>query len=294
VREAPGDFHVQTNHFLASDMEHLHLFLNTSVVEDSEGRFLRIRQRLDGARGKVGVEEAASILADQHDPVVHQDRGLGNTVGVHTNMTSLVLDPDNNRFYMAVGPAPAVHGEFIELPLVGTFDRREEPQGTVRTIDNGDFIRRHPEKWDALQLFIQAKCAYEQRNDIATAYELLQSVVRTDPSNAAYFFQLGIFALKNRRYDEAIQAFDHILSADHVTSQLRRLGWYYRGRTHAHEGRTADAIRDLTHVLEDPDTDEKLKISASRVVWRLRTWRRCRLKRRNLIIMMQQSDMLHY
>lgn len=294
VREATGNFHVQTNHFLAEDMLDRHLFLNTSVIEDSEGRYLRIKQRLDRARGTLDAPEAASILADQYDPLANEVRGLGNTVGVHTNMTSVVLDPDHNRFYMAAGEAPVVHGEFIELPLIGSFDRDQEPQGPVTVIDNREFVHRHPEKWQALQLFIQAKRAYEQDNNILAAYDLLQQVVEVDPGNPAYAFQLGIFALKNRCYDDAISAFDRVLKGNHVTHQLRRLAWYYRGRTHAHEHRTADAIQDLTKVMDDPDTDEKLRTSTSRVLWRLRTWGRCRLKRRNLIIMMQQSDMLHY
>lgn len=294
VRESTGDFHVQTNHYLTPEMKDRHLFLNTSVVEDTEGRFLRVRQRLEQTCGKLGVEETASILADQHDPLVGEVRGLGNTVGVHTNMTSVVIDPDHDRFYMSAGPGPAVHGEFIELPLVGTFDRSEAPLGVVRTIDNREFVRQHPEKWKAMQLFIQAKCAYEYANEVAVAYDLLKAVVRTDPSNPAYFFQLGIFALKNRCYEEAVPAFESVLESQHKTPQLRRLAWYYRGRTHAHCGRITDALRDLTQVLDDQETDEKLRDATRRVVWCLQTLGRCRLKRRNLMIMMQQSDMLHY
>jgi tetratricopeptide (TPR) repeat protein len=294
VREAASEFHAQTNHFLAPEMAHRQLFLNKSVVEDSEGRLLRMQQRLEQARGKLDAREAAAILSDQYDPIAQQVRGLGNTVGVHTNMTSVVLEPDRGRFHIAAGPAPAAHGEFIELPLIGSFDRGQEPRGRVGVIDNRAFMRQYPEKWRAMQLFIQAKRASEQDNDVAEAYRLLQEVVRADPSNPAYFFQLGIFALKNRRYDDALSVFDHILSMEHVTSQLRRLTWYYRGRTHAHQQRTEDAIHDLTQVMNDAETDEKLRTSTSRVLWRLRTWGRCRLKRRNLVIMMQQSDMLHY
>jgi hypothetical protein len=294
VRESSGDSHVQTNHYLTPDMQDRHLFLNTSVVEDTEGRFTRIRERLEQSRGDLDAAGAASILADQHDPLVGQVRGLGNTVAVHTNMTSVVLDPDHDRFYMAAGPAPVVHGEYIELPLIGTFDRMQSPSGIVRIIDNTEFKQQHPEKWKALQLFIRAKCAYEQANEVAVAYDLLKAVVREDPSNPAYFFQLGIFALKNREYQAAIEAFDGVLALEHVTGQLRRLAWYYRGRTHAHEGRNVEALAHMAHVLEDPEIDEKLRDSANRVTWRLRKLGRCRLKRRNLMIMMQQSDMLHY
>ena len=113
----------------------------------------------------------------------------------------------------------------------------------MRTIDNSEFVRQHPEKWKALQLFIRAKSAYEQANEVAVAYDLLKAVVREDPSNPAYFFQLGIFALKSREYQAAIDAFDRRIGARACAhGQLRRLAWYYRGRTHAHEGRNARGI----------------------------------------------------
>ena len=211
-----------------------------------------MKQRLDRARGNLDAREAASILADQYDPVTKEVRGLGNTVGVHTNMTSVVLDPDRNRFFMATGEAPVVHSEFIELPLIGSFDRDHAPQGSLTVIDNREFIHRHPEKWKALQIFIHAKRAYEHDNNIVAAYDLLRQVVEVDPGNPAYIFQLGIFALKNRRYDDALSAFDEVLKAENGTQQLRRLAWYYRGRTHAHEHRPADAIKDLTKVMDDP------------------------------------------
>src|SRR5207249_3349111 len=144
------------------------------------------------------------ILGDQVDPQVNEVRGLGNTIGCHTTLGSLVLDPAHDRVLVSTGPAPACHSDFVALPLAGTFVRGEFPtlDGSVACVDG--FERDHPEQLAAQKLFIEAKTAYEMQNDAARAYELMKQVVRHDASNPAYFFQLGIFALKNGHYDEAV------------------------------------------------------------------------------------------
>ena len=240
------------------------------------------------------IAGAMSVLADQVDPTVNEVRGLGNTLGVHTTMTSLVLRPDSGRAYMAAGTAPAAHTRFIEIPLVGSLDNPVTFPAQLQVIDNADFTRRCPQIWNALQLFIQAKRAYENENDIVRAYELLQQAARCDPSNPAYFFQVGIFALKNGRFEEACRAFDAVFSRPYTTRQLSRLARYYRGRTHAHLGHRSAALRDFSTVIADTETDRQLRSAARRARRRTRLFGRCRLKQRSLMIMMQQSDMLHY
>ena len=80
----------------------------------------------------------------------------------------------------------------------------------------------------------------------------------------------------------------------YLPAQLRRLAHYYRGRTYAHLGKTADARRELDAVLDDPATDRKLRAAAERAAWRTRVFGQCALRRRSLSIMMQHSDMLTY
>ena len=294
VREATGDFHVQTNHFLTPEMREQNMFLNSSVAEDNDGRYVRLRQLLEKHHSHLDVSAAISVLGDQFDPVVGQVRGLGNTVGVHTTMTSLVLDPDAGRAFVAAGSAPACHNDYVEVPLIGTRAPEDFAEYTPPVIPNGHYRREHPQQFAALQLFIQAKAAFEFDNDDRRAYELLQQVVAQDSSNPAYFFQLGIFALRIKQPDDAIQAFSWTLKRPYLTGQLRRLAHYYRGRAHGHLGRWEEGLRDLQVVLDDADTDNKLRAAAQSATWRLRTFGRYRLRRRNLMIMMQQSDMLHY
>lgn len=294
VRASQGECHVQTNRFVTRELSPHNLTLNVSVDEDSDARARRIRQRLEGARGRLDAVECLSILSDQVDPVLNQPRGLGNTVGMHATLTSLVLDPARQRVLVSTGRGPACHGDFVELPLVGTFDRRDFPLLTCPVTRNLSFPSAHPEKYRAQQIFIHAKMAYEYDNDAVRSFELLQEVVQWDSSNPAYYFQLGIFALKNRDYGEAIEDMCDVLHATHVTEQLRRLAYYYRGRAYAHLGKRREALADLAAVQTDALADARLRAAARRAAWITKYFGRCRLRERSLKIMMQQSDMLEY
>jgi tetratricopeptide (TPR) repeat protein len=253
-----------------------------------------VQQRLQAAQGSLDAEGALSILADQVDPQTNDVRGLGNTVALHTTLSSLVVDPARQRVLVSSGRAPSSHGDFVELPLAGTFDRRDFFR-LVKHVDGpSQFCQSHPQLAEALQIFIRAKMAYEYHNDAQRAYELLQEVVQVDDSNPAYFFQLGVFALKSGQHTAAIAAFSDALQCREPTRQLVRLAHYYRGRAYAHLSQSQPALADLQAVLEDRATDAKLRAAARRAVWRVKWFGRFQLRARSLRIMMQQSDMLDY
>jgi hypothetical protein len=294
VRESDNDYFVQTNRFLTPALSPYYLSINRSVDDDSDARCTRIEQILEQELGRMDVAGVMSILADQVDPSVNEVRGLGNTISVHTTVASVVLRPEGGRAYVATGTAPVGHSEFVEVPLVGALDTPESFPAQLQVVNNSEFTRTHPQIWRAVQLFIRAKSAYENHNDVAAAYELLQQTVRCDPSNPAYFFQLGIFALKNRHFQDACDAFDSVFSRPYVTQQLSRLARYYRGRARAHLAQTNAAISDLSTVTADKDADGPLRTAARRALRRTKLFGRCPLKQRSMMIMMQQSDMLRY
>lgn len=296
VRESSGDFHVQTNHFLAPGMKDRNMFMNRSVCEDNDGRFIRIDQLLRQSDQSVGPKKAMEILADHVDPYTNQLCGLGANVGVHTTMTSVVVTPAKNTVYVANGMGPVSHNSYVSFPIVGSVDAQSFLQHSPVVIANDEFKRQHPEKQRAVEMFIAAKGRYENHNDIATAHALLKDAAKTDPSNPNYQFQAGIFALKRGLYQEALQAFDAIYKVppDKLPAQLARLGHYYRGRTYAHLRQRSLAMEELKQVIKDEDTDQKLRTAAEKSLRRT-TWLGWhRLGKGSLGIMMQQSDMLNY
>jgi hypothetical protein len=294
VRESTGDYHVQTNRFLTDEMRGKYLTLNRSVDEDADARFQRIEQLLRQSLGQLDVHGAMAILSDQVDPFVQQVRGLGNTVGVHTTMTSVVLSPATGQAYVATGPAPAAHQEFLAVPLLSGKSEMAPFPDRLPLVGPSGFAQRHPAIWNAMQLFIRAKGAYEYENDLRGASRLLEETVRCDPSNPAYWFQLGVFCLKNQCFEEALGAFDQVFSRTYLTDQLRRLAHYFRGRARAELGQTPAALDDLQAVIADLGTDEKLQTAARQAIRRLENFGKCPLRKRSTMIMMQQSDTLHY
>jgi len=293
VRPATVGHLVQTNYFRTEAMSGLNLFINKSVDDDAEARSLRLEQRIKEAVGRVDVEAAISMLGDQFDPFSNQVRGLGNTIAVHLTMTSIVLDAAKQEVLVSTGAAPASHSDFVALPLAGQVESSEFPKWISHKISP-----RHPGAHlaisAALQTFIRAKMAYEQKNDADSAYRLLQLVVEQDSSNPAYFFQLGIFALKNDAFDAARDAFEKAFHCPYLPDQLRRLTHYYRGRLLAHQAKAREALGEFSVVLNDEGTDRKLRKAARRVAWRTKVFGRSSLSKRNLNIMMQQSDMVDY
>lgn len=294
VRHAQGEYHIQTNRYQTPELSPLNLSINASIDDDSGARWEQIRRRLESARGKLDAQEALSILSDQTDPTTNQVRGLGNTVAMHATLTSIVLDSARKRVLVATGRGPACHGEYVELPLVGACDPRSLDAEQCRVYLNTSFPKSHPEKFKAQQLFIRAKKAYEYDNDFARAYELLQQVVQWDSANPSYYFQLGIFALKNRKLSEALDAFDDGLHGLQIPPHTRRLMAYYRGRTLADLGKASEALAEFAAVTDDPETDARLRAAARRAAWRTKLWGRLRITNRSLNIMMQQSDMFAY
>ncbi len=123
----------------------------------------------------------------------------------------------------------------------------------------------------------------------------MKQVVWYDASNPAYFFQLGIFALKNGQYDEGLDALAAVFRTPYLTAQLRRLSHYYLGRAYAHLRKRQEALKHTAPrcwmtMRRTPSYGRRRDGRARRV----KIFGRYRLKHRSLCIMMQQSDMLYY
>ena len=294
IREAQGDTHVQTNFWLSPELAPHNLSLNASVDEDSRARYDRISQRLAEQHGSLDAIGAADILQDQVDPTDGAMRGLGNTVGVYTTLTSCVIDAARDRALVATGPAPVQHREYYELPLVGSFDREQFHVPRRPVVKGSYFSRQHLQNLRAMEKFIEAKQAYEDYHDDKAALEILRKVVEIDGSNPAYYFQLGIFALRNWRPEEARDAFDSMFECDSCPAHLRRLGRFYRAKTRSYLGDSPGAIADLRCILIDSKSDPNLRDAARKALRYDPPFGQATLSKRSLAILMQHSDMLRY
>lgn len=293
IRETKGEYHVQANHFLAPEMKPLMLYVNYSVDEDSFARHERMKQVIEQKKGQIEKKVAMAILGDKWDPYSKRFRGHGNTVAVHTTMTSVVILPDESQIYVSNGQGPASQGKYVSFPLVSAFNPERFMSESYEVIDNGTFAASYPKLAKAEQLYIEAKKAYEYQNDARTALSFMREAVATDGDNPNYFFILGILALKEKLFDEAWYAFDRILTLEqgqHIT----RLAHYYRGRMLAQEGNRSDATKDFTMITDDPQSDPKLRAAAEKALTKTRLLPVYRIKPLELNLLMQWADMQGY
>ena len=295
VRESLGDFHVQTNNYVIPQMKAYNLFINQSITADNDARFNRISERIEKCGSKLDPAEAMDILSDHFDPYSKRQRGLGATVGMHSTMTSFVLLPAENQVYIASGKGPVSHGKFVAFPLVGEGTTPESFRNyEAKILENSRFQTQYPEMYEAMKLYIEAKKAHEYENDSKKAFEILKEVVKIDPSNPAYFFVLGIFALRNQDFAYGKLALQQVFKTEYSTPQLNRLAHYYLGRIEAHQGNWPSARDHLYAVIRDKETDSKLMKAAKMSAYIARAFGWYPLSKSSLVPGMQWADMMGY
>lgn len=293
VRESFGGYHVQANHFLAPDMRDRMLFVNRSVDEDTLARYNRAETLILKHRGQFDKATAANILGDQVDPFSGKVRGVGNTVAVHTTVTSIVLVPNEDRIYVATGRAPVSHHRFVSFPLPGSFDADGFLDTPVAEIEGSGFDVKHPHMAKAQQFFIRAKEAYEYRNDVKEALEYMNQVVDWDQTNPHYYFVQGILALKAGETEQGKVAFSRLLLNEPSQHQAH-LAHFYLGKIFADSYDVPNAQREFALLLDDPNTDAKLRSAARRASLAVQIFGHKALRPAKLSLMFQQGDMEHY
>jgi tetratricopeptide (TPR) repeat protein len=296
VRETTGEARIaQTNHHLTSEKRERNLFINRGIAEDNDGRYIRLMQQLDARRGALDARGAMRMMGDHVDAVAGGvTRGVGAIVGTHVTMTSVVVEPDAGRAWMARGPGPVTHNAFVSVPLVGTVtpDELGDAAYTVEVTD--DFRRAEPQLAAAVDAFLDAKLAWENDNDSARALAGLEKAAALDPEEAGYQFQAAVFALRLGQVERATEMLAQALERKKASAHLRLLTHYYRGRALAALGKRDDAARELALVAKDAGADAKLRGSAAEALTEVEGGGQPALRDASLHPMLQQTDMMEY
>jgi hypothetical protein len=293
VVASAGDYHIQTNHYRAPETKPHYLRVNPSVDNDTFARFDRIRHLIESQPAPLDARAAAAILGDKVDPFAKKVRGLGNTVAVHTTMTSVVVEAGKSRMWVANGRAPVSVGEYVELPLVDSFHPSDFHQSGFATLNNAAFAETHPILAQAEKAFIAAKIAYETDLDYAKAHGYMEEVLRLDGDNPSYRFVAAILALKAKERAKARASFTRLQSLG--DKHLSLVARYYLARLTADEGDKRTAKEKLAALLPSLGADEaKLKDATLAAIEGCRKILPYRLNTASLGLMMQQADMLEY
>lgn len=294
VHETSESFHVLTNHFNHKEMKNRIMYVNTSVDDDTKARYIRAQQLLESNHDGIDAKKAMTILADQIDPFLDGVRGLENTIGVHTTVGSVVMVPEEGKFYVANGMAPVQHNEFVEFPVPEKFSPTEFENENFDVVQNSEWKKSHPDMYAAVQHFIEAKKAYEFDKDNHAAFQHLKNAVVADGSNSSYFFNLGIMALKVHDTKTALSALQTILHIDYPQQNVL-LAHYYLGRILAQDTVYHDlAVRHFQTVVDQPGVCTKMKAAAVKALSAVKRGQLYPLVPDKISLMMQQSDVENY
>lgn len=295
VRESVGGIHVQTNHYLTPEMVPQQLSVNYSVDMDSIARYNRVKQMVEALKGKIDATAATTVLSDHTDWASGLVRGVGNTVAVETTVASIVFVPGDKTIYVASGDAPVSENPYYAFPLPENFDVNTFGAGSSPTIFGSTFRQSLPAMAQAEQSFILAKEAYENRNDAAGAFAIMQKVVQINPSNPQYYFVLAILGLRAGQTDGARQGLESMLSpSSHPSDHQKNLALYYLGRMDAAGGYSASAIEEFQSILADTAADAKLSAAAEKALESVQRSGSYSFDTKNLPLMIQQGDMEKY
>jgi tetratricopeptide (TPR) repeat protein len=294
IRSAETDWHIQTNHYITESMKPHFYDVNRATRDDSHNRFGRITQLIRAADGKLNLQSAMSILQDKIDLPSSQVRNIGNTIAVHTTMTSAIVLPERGMIYVANGQAPVSQNSYIQLPTIEAFDTARLPNDNLE-IPNNQFPQNYPQLAASEQKFIAAKMAYEYNNDHDASARFLKEAIALNPDESVYRFNYAAIQMRAGRYDEAIVALDFLtkrgLEAD---DHWLHLAHYYLGAMYAERRQAENSIDHLEAVVTSHGLDPMLKQAAEGLLAKLRSRQFPKIALKQLGLMFQQGDMMQY
>jgi tetratricopeptide (TPR) repeat protein len=91
-----------TNNSTTPELRPVDLMIRHNLgMRDSYGRFQRFEELLVNNYGAINPEISAAIMGDHFDYSASVERGVGNIIGSHLNVTSVIFKPEQGRFWVA-------------------------------------------------------------------------------------------------------------------------------------------------------------------------------------------------
>jgi hypothetical protein len=168
-------------------------------TESSRLRRRRASALLEEHKGRVEPALLASLLNDRLDPDRGLVRAFGQAIHQPYTVTSVVLDPERGRAWIADGPAPVCAGTFRAVSLWDENDGSE-------TLTPADPLP--PEKRRAYDRYLAGYNAWMRRRDRAAALAGLAEAVALDADDPIYRHLHGLFSLMNGEHAAAAASFE--------------------------------------------------------------------------------------
>ncbi len=293
IRESTSGVHVQTNHYLSAPLKSHTLFFNGGTKDETVSRFERATTLLEALKGKLGISEAVSILADREDPQTGLWSGYPNAIAAPTTATSLIYRPSTKELYVATGYAPVSGNPYVRLPLPEDFEVNRFSGWQRSTLENSQFQKSFPNLEVSVKAVIEAKQAFEYENNGSEALRLVSFAAAQSPQVARYQVLEGMFQIRSGDFTAAKATLTKALRGT-LSPSGQAVAWFYLGRIAAHEGQFTEAATYLQLALDASPDDPKIDSAANAVLQKVASGRRHPLRFFEVIPQIQFGDSQSY
>ncbi len=228
------------------------------LLEHNHARLYRMNHLLEDRAGNITPEVMAAMLGDHYDPISRMERPMGNTVSAVHNVTSAVIEPDKQRVWVALGPAPAnTTSAYVGFDIDAL--RRGE-DGNLGTIPGNAFF--HSPEYPALREYALAYQAFDDLDEDRVVIHL-EKAHQLHPEEPIYAFMLGLFYLKRGRTEAALELF-YKADKPFNSNYRRALVWLWQGRCHDILGQRNQAVEVYRRVLDSAPKDSSPLVAAGK------------------------------
>lgn len=231
-----------------------------ALLEHNHARLFRMRRLLEENAGSITPELMAVMLGDHYDPISKMERPLGNTISAVHNVTSAVMEPDKQRVWVALGPAPAnTTSAYVGFDIDAL--RRGE-DGELGSIPGNPYF--NSPHYPALREYALAYQAFDELNEDKVV-DHLEKACRLHPQEPIYAFMLGLFYLKKGDIEAALEQFRQAEKPFNSTYRhaLIRL---WQGRCHDILGHRSRAEELYRRVLETAPQESSPALGAGKAL----------------------------
>lgn len=293
VRESFSGKHVQTNHYLSPAMKDHTLFFNNGTKDETLHRFDRASQLLEDNKGKLGISEAVSALADRVDLGTGLESAYPNTIAAPTTSTSVIYKPSSKELYVATGFAPVSGNVFLKLPLSEDFDPVTFSTWKKSTVEEGTFRVRFPNRQKAIEKAIEAKQVFEYENDAKQALRLMTDAAKLAPEVGTYSVMRGLFQIRTGDFTGAKGTLTAALKTK-LSPAVTSVALYYLGRIAADQANMSEAKSHFQAVIDSNAADSKIYEASTTGLKKTSTNIRYPLRSSDVIPQIQFADSQSY
>lgn len=254
VREASGGLITHSNYCFSPRLKRHELYFNHTTIEDNLYRCNRLIELCQEAKGAIDERKGIDILGDHYDSLNKRQRVIGRTVSTIYNVQSVFFHPEERRFWISTGLAPANLSDYLELPWNG---EEWDVIHAEKTVSPNAFSKT--KQYEGMKEYTRAYHEFYNTKDFSKAEKFLKNALMHDPEEFAYYLALGFTQIKLRNFSLAREMFAKGEKLTHLSHHERAILALFHGHASDLLSNRSEAKKKYEPWLYDSRIDAKLK-----------------------------------